>query len=574
MKRRKISILCCVALLIATTLWMAEQAPATAQTLAYGQIQGTVTDQSGGVIPGASVTVRNQGTGAERDLVSDDSGNYRAVNLQPGAYDVIVGQQGFATLRTEGIEVQVGATVRLDAVLTVAATEQTITVTAVTPIVEPEKTGYTATVSEVSIENLPINGRRWENFVLLTPTTQPDGDFGLVSYRGISGLYNNNSVDGADNNQGFFSEARGRTRVSYTLSQSAIKEFQVGLSNYSAEYGRAVGGTVNAVTKSGNNAFHGQAFYFLRDDSMNAREPFNNAQGFDQLKDRRQQFGFNLGGPIKEDKLFYFLNYDHQLRNFPGIAIDGRQLRDSAGTLFTQSGFNLSEICDFGTVGQARCQGARDQLLSRLGPFSRKGLNNVALGKLDWIINDKHNFGAQYNWHKWRSPSGIQTQDRTNDTPLANGFDGVRTDFFLAHWTYIASPSTLNEFRFQLGRDFEFQRANTNGPQILHNSQLDIDDGQRNFLPREKFPEEYRLQFVDNLTWIRGNHMLKFGVDINHLNDEMINLFTGGGSFDFRSFEAFAMDVPLAGIPIFDDGARTGKHYRDFRQAFDLVTGG
>ena len=367
-----------------------------AQSVAFAQIQGVVTDQTGAVVPGAEVVVRNTETGAERLLISDDSGRYRALSLRPGSYAVIVTVPGFATIERTGIDAEVGSTATVDIELQVAAAGETITVVDSAPIVETEKTGYTARISEESVVNLPINGRRWDNFALLTPSVQPDGDFGLVSYRGVSGLYNNNMIDGADNNQGFFSEARGRTRVAYTVSQASIKEFEVGVSSYSAEFGRSVGGTINAVTKSGTNNFHGEAFYFIRDDAMNAADPFNNAQGFPKLPERRQQFGFSLGGPLKEDKVYYFLNYDHQIRNFPGIADDEDGFTDRNGNLFISDDFIVEDICDFDA---ARCNAARDQLLTRMGVFGRKGFNNVALGKLDWNVNDTHTFGVQYNWH-------------------------------------------------------------------------------------------------------------------------------------------------------------------------------
>ena len=153
-----------------------------------------------------------------------------------------------------------------------AGVTETLTVTAEAPLIDTRRTDVSNVVGETAIENLPINGRRWENFVLLGPGVTNDGNFGLVSYRGISGLYNNNTVDGADNNQAFFSEARGRTRTAYSISQAAIKEFQVGISNFSAEFGRAAGGTVNAVTKSGTNAFRGEGFYFLRDDKFTSKD--------------------------------------------------------------------------------------------------------------------------------------------------------------------------------------------------------------------------------------------------------------------------------------------------------------
>ncbi len=326
-------------------------------------------DPTGAVIPGARVVVRHVATGMERTLTTSEVGRYSALNLRPGEYEVTVEQSGFATMRRTGIVLEVGATATVNITMQVAAVGEVITVMEDAAIVEPDRTAYTARVSQVSIENLPINGRRWDLFVLLTPTAQPDGDFGLVSIRGISGLYNNNMVDGADDNQAFFSEARGRDRANYTTSQAAIKEFQVGLSNYSAEFGRAVGGIVNAVTKSGGNTFHGEAFYFLRDDAFNGQDPFNKADGLEQLKDTRQQMGFAMGGAIASDKLFWFLNYDKQHRDFPGVAVDDNQLTDSSGVLFTGPAFNVSEICDFATVGQARCEGARQLIVDELGVF-------------------------------------------------------------------------------------------------------------------------------------------------------------------------------------------------------------
>ena len=173
------------------------------------------------------------------------------------------------------------------------------TVTGESPLIDTRRTDVSNVVGERAIQNLPINGRRWENFVLLSPGVTNDGNFGLVSYRGISGLYNNNTVDGADNNQAFFSEARGRTRTSYSISQAAIKEFQVGVSNFSAEFGRAAGGTVNAVTKSGTNTFRGEGFYFLRDDKFQSQDPFTPRSKPDE---QRQQFGVSAGGPLRRDK--------------------------------------------------------------------------------------------------------------------------------------------------------------------------------------------------------------------------------------------------------------------------------
>src|SRR4029077_13106380 len=161
--------------------------------------------------------------------------------------------------------------------------------------------------------------------------TVPDGTFGDVSFRGISGLLNNNTVDGADNNQAFFSEEKGRTRINYSLSMHSVQEFQVNTSNYSAEYGRSAGGGINAVTKSGSNALHGSLFYFDRDAAWGGFAPFNT--GATQTspgvfvtaplkpKDVRNQFGGDIGGWIKKDKLFWYFSGDGVIRAFPGVAI-------------------------------------------------------------------------------------------------------------------------------------------------------------------------------------------------------------------------------------------------------------
>ena len=160
----------------------------------------------------------------------------------------------------------------VDLALTVSAGQEVITVTSDSPVVETDKSEVSTVINLNDMRNLPLNGRRWDNFVMTTPGASNDGGFGLVTFRGLSGLYNNNMIDGMDNNQAFFSEAKGRTRLAYGVSSEAIQEFQVGTSNFSAQYGRAAGGVVNAVTKSGTNDIHGTFFYLIRDDATECGE--------------------------------------------------------------------------------------------------------------------------------------------------------------------------------------------------------------------------------------------------------------------------------------------------------------
>src|ERR1700689_5505271 len=287
-----------------------------AQTAGAGTITGLLTDQTGAAVPGATVVVRNTDTGIDRSTTTNDSGIYFATFLQPGHYEVSVSKTGFAKLVRKDLLVQVGQTVSIDFALPIQTTQEQVTVTGQESLIDPEKTEQSEVVSKTLIENLPIIGRRWDNFVLLTPAVTTDG--GLVSYRGISGLYNNNSVDGANNNQAFFSEARGRSTVPGTYSLDSLQEFQVSASNYSAEFGQAAGGVVNAVTKSGSNGFHGDLFYYLRYPSLNALDPVNKAAGiFAQGVHQQQQFGGSAGGPAIKNKLFYFLTYDGSRKVFP-----------------------------------------------------------------------------------------------------------------------------------------------------------------------------------------------------------------------------------------------------------------
>src|SRR6185369_1512215 len=174
--------------------------------------------------------------------------------------------------------VQVGQVVTIDAELPVATAQDTVTITGETPLIDTQKIGASQEIGADVLSNLPINGRRFDNVVLLTPNVVPDGASGLLSFRGVSGLYNTNLIDGANNNQAFFSEARGRAiGAPYVYSTDSIQEFSSAASSYGAEFGQAAGGQINAVTRSGGNAYHGDLFYYLRYPDLNALDPYGKA---------------------------------------------------------------------------------------------------------------------------------------------------------------------------------------------------------------------------------------------------------------------------------------------------------
>ena len=246
--------------LFVTLLVFALCAVAFAQSTTTGAIGGVVQNPAKEVVAGAAVTVRNIGTNKEDTATTDDTGRFKVANLQPGVYAVTVTAAGFSPMTVDTVTVEIGRETTIEVALSVGPVTGQVDVTADAPVINTTQQDFSTNLNQTSINELPVNGRRWSNFAILTPGAVPDGNFGLISFRGISGLLNNSTVDGGDNNQGFFSEERGRTRSAYSISQAAIREFQVNTSNFAAEYGRSAGGVINAITKSGTNEFHGSAF--------------------------------------------------------------------------------------------------------------------------------------------------------------------------------------------------------------------------------------------------------------------------------------------------------------------------
>src|SRR5437868_274836 len=299
----------------ATVLVLAFCAAALAQGTVTGAIGGSVNDPKNASVAGATVTVKNNDTSKEATATSDREGRFKIANLEPGNYTVTVNAGGFAPYSADKVVVEVGRETTLDVAVGLQGSTNTVQVTAEAPVINTTQQDFSSNVNQTSLDNLPANGRRWSNFAILTPGAVPDGIFGLISFRGISGLLNNSTVDGGDNNQAFFSEERGRTRIGYVVSQAAIREFQVNTSNFSAEYGRSAGGVINAITKSGTNQFHGSGFLFDRNNKWGARNPNSFISTFDngvvgkaalKPKDVRYQFGGAVGGPIIKNKAFFF----------------------------------------------------------------------------------------------------------------------------------------------------------------------------------------------------------------------------------------------------------------------------
>lgn len=581
-----------------SVLVLAFCAAALAQGTVTGAIGGSVNDPKNAVVAGATVTVKSLDTGKEETATTDSEGRFKIANLQPGTYSVTVSASGFAPYNADKIVVEVGRETTLEVGVGLQGSTNTVQVTAEAPVINTTQQDFSSNVNQTTINESPINGRRWSNFAILTPGAVPDGTFGLISFRGISGLLNNNTIDGGDNNQAFFAEERGRTRIPYVISQSSIREFQVNTSSYSAEYGRSAGGVTNAVTKSGTNEFHGSGFLYDRNNKWGARNPlgFNTilVNGVSTLvpikpTDVRYQFGGTVGGPIVKDKAFFFFSYDQQRRNFPGLARfgDPNFLNTPNRTLLLSRGLTATQI-----------DGTINFLNSITGEVPRRGNNLIFLPKVDIHLNSKNTLTATYNDLKWDSPAGIQTQ-ATNTRAKDNfGDDFVRARFLNVRLASTIRPTLLNEFRFQWGRDFEYEFSQpplagepTNSignrsPQVVLGasscgSSSIFCFGIPEFLERAAFPDERRKQFADTLTWSKSSHTVKVGADINFVKDIINNLRFGGGEFDYTGTNAlndFIVDYSrfafgLSAATVCAGSTRTaGKCYGgNFNQGFGVL---
>jgi Carboxypeptidase regulatory-like domain/TonB dependent receptor len=574
-------------------------APITfAQSTTQGAIAGTVMDPSDATVPNAKVTVKNKGTNAEENVMTDEAGYYRIPKLTPATYTVTVTASGFAELKAEDVIVDIGRVTDFSPHLSVAAAGASITVSSEIPDVNVTSSELGPVVNQTSISNLPINGGRWSDFAVLTPAVNNDANgFGLVSVRGTSTLLNNFTVDGADNNQAFFSEERGRTRAGYSSAKEAVQEFQVNTSNYSAEYGRAAGAVINTVTKSGSNQFHGGVYFYDRDNNWGATNPFvtlttqTSPGAFTTLPykpvDQRYIGGFGIGGPIIKDKLFFYVAYDKFHRNFPGTAV-----ATSPKTFFaspTAATINTLAQRIFGVTMPTAAQLAQAQsdytnglnnLLGELGSVARTGDQYILFPKLDWQINEKNRASFEVNVMRWSSPTGIQTQSSNTFGIASFGNDYVQDTWGIATLNTSFTSTILNEARYQYGLDNEWENnqsptayelanfvnppgySNPYGlpPDVFITNGFDM--GVPTFLNRPAFPFETRQQFADTVTWSKGRHTMKFGLDIAHANDLSKNLRFQYGSFSYSTlldyFSDFYTTRSCGGLPC----------YANFQQAF------
>ena len=526
--------------------------------LGSGSINGIVEDVNGASVPGATISISNEETNLKRIVETNSDGQFSAPVLPVGNYKVRVEQNGFSTLEQSNINVTVGRTVSLRLKVEAGEVSAIVTVEAA-PTIDTTKTDESTLITREQINDLPINGRRADQFALLAPGVTRDGRFGLLSYRGQSGVFNNFTLEGNDDNQAYFAEARGRTRIASNISANAVQEFQVSQSNFLPEFGRSAGGGVNATVRSGGNQFHADAFWYFRNKSLNARDPLATINP----EERRDQFGGSVSGAILKDKLFYFVNYDQQLRNFPLITQDLSNVLTTGNPGPLPQNPTPAQVANF----NAFARGVAD-LRSRFpggapgGTLPRKFNQNLFLTKIDWIINSSNSLSLTYNYLNARNQNGIQTPIVLGNVGR-NGSDDVRINSTNVRLTSTFSSKLINEFRFQIARDFEFQFGNEPPPQVFVGG---FSYGRATFLERPALPDERRYQFVDNLSYTIGNHSLKFGGEINRVKDRIDNPANFGASYSYANALLYGCDL----VP--NSGCANARNYstNGYQQSFGI----
>ena len=520
---------------LAALLLLATCVPAFAQSAGgVAGISGVVRDPTGGPVPNAKVVISREGQGTLRILTTNVSGVFTAPALVPGpAYKVSITASGFAEYTAEGLDLQVGQNLSLNAGLEVGTNVTRVDVTGAVELIDDTKTDLSQVVTTQQIQDLPINGRRVDNFVLLTPGVTNDGNFGLLTFRGIA---NGNSflLDGNDSTERFFMENNGRTRIVSQISQDAVQEFEVVSANFSAEYGRASGGVVNTVTRSGTNDLHGTGYWFYRNQNFNAHDPFASVN----LPDTRHQAGGSLGGAFLKDKLFFFLNGEYAHRDFP--------FADS----YVKAGVidPVNQVWIGCGATAAQCSAINGQLPRFFGQTPRNFGQDLGFGRLDYHLSDRNTFTASLNYMQFTSFNGLQQTNLVSTTGQAvngNGNDFGRVRNGKLSWISVSTSSFVNELRYGWATDLEGDDPNPAllGPSLglLDVSVVGVQLGPINYLPRLE-PNETRHEIADNASWAKGQHAIKAGLDITTSFDHALFLSNPHGSYTYQTVTQFAQD--------------------------------
>ncbi len=583
---------------------------ASAQSISTAQLKGVVKDPSGAAIPGASVTAYDSSKGFRRSVVTDAGGQYQLVELPPGDYTITAVYKGFTKLVQTNVVLTVGEQADLPLALQVGGSDTTVTVQSGAEVIETERSSQATTVNQVQITNLPTNGRNYVNFTLTnsqiardsTPSVGAIPTSGL-NFGGVNARSNSINVDGADS--GDYTSGGSRS----TVSQDAVQEFQIITNGFSAEFGRASGGVVNIVTKSGANATHASAFGFLRNRYIQATNPFSTTY---QPAYTRVQAGFTVGGAIKKDRTFYFFGTEITRReesgfstiganNFGLVPIDGSKFFGLPTGTITFQGTPAQQQFFNATPAQAGASAAFQQYLGAVASssslattgknpgflqgtlgvtgFASSGqptpASYVALNTLigNFPVQEKTEIYSLRIDHKLTnnqqlllrgtaSPSyisGIQenasNQNFGQNSGSRQGIQHLHDWSILGQHTTLFGSNKVNEARFQFARhSFGFDHPNTTaGNNVAVNIPGAAYFGRTIFANSNRVEDQ--SQFQDNFTLTEGHHTIKVGVDVRYVKTKFTNVQTyQGGDYSFGDVSVAAGTPTLSAVQAYGLG--------------------
>ena len=548
----------------------------------FGRVLGTVTDQSGGVLPGATVSITDAQRGLMRTLTTDAAGEYNAPSLIPGTYSVRVEAKGFKALERQNIVIEVGKEVRVDLTPELGERTETITVTDELPLVDAATPTLGGTLSNAEINDLPLNGRNYQSLMGLRPGVliQKGGSPWTQSTNNIRPDETAWMVDGVMNANFWDAQPVANMSSPFTdgatiLPIDAIQEFNV-MENPKAEYGWKAGAVVNVGIRSGTNTFHGSAYAFGRDGSWDARNIFNPAPS-PILPIKLEQFGGVVGGPVKKDKLFFLAGYEglrSLIGNSFGVLIPETASQVTAGNpagdpqnslvdaihALQAAGVTPSPVsmklvgC---TLAPVTCtgglySGASPNTTSYTSTFPNTNVSDNGIAKIDYRINNRHMINGMLLTGDY-SGNG---QASVEVNPLFTHTDLIRTWTTSAHWIWTPSSRLVNEARFGYNRTSVFFFDNdakilADGSGLTGGNGFPLDTGVRNpggfpwvsiagfaglscgcLSPAQNAPNPF-FDYQDNVSYLRGKHALKFGGEFGHIEADSVNQGGERGKISF-----------------------------------------
>lgn len=547
-------------------------------TVSTGSLSGTLHDPSSAVAPNVTVVLTNDATGVQTRTQSNGQGIYIFPSLPVGLYHATFTQQGFQTSELRGIEISVGHTTNADVVLQLGAASQQVSVEASTETLNPTDVNVSTVVQQTLIETLPLSGRRYTDFVLLTPNVTMDGEFGHVSFAGQQGGtlsgYSNTSggssnangsavftVDGSNATSFYYGDARGFTRLPFLFGLQSVQEFQVVPNAYNAAYGGAGAGFINTVTKSGTNTWHGDAFYYNRNSGLGANDAVDKASGYPRPLNVLQQYGADLGAPLVKDKLFFYFDFEGQRQKQPLYVAGTTQAGVNETSFGVPAGTPLPApdshfpVASSLTPAEATAnplnplylQGvsnALNEIQTNIGPRQRRRDMEEFFPKLDWQPDESDHFTFLYNYNHFQSPGGIITFSPEAFAGIeALGDNGVRDHQASVHWIRVLSPAAVNDFHASWVRDEQLYNptglVNPTAPLVqliqpqyfaLGNETFSYDD-----------LREYQFELADHLTYSHGKHEFEFGADFNRARFADNNPGNFYGQYLFLTLQDFAL---------------------------------